>query len=106
MGHTVKAGCLDCGKRFTIDQGGGFIFHLVRCDGCGKQKRILFADLDVLLVVSPAGVERLDPTALDATPLLRPMDPLTPVWSLPVLPAGEPVAGPGVAAWWRRAQRG
>ncbi len=60
------------------------------------------ADLDVLLVLSEAGIERLDPRSLDATPLPRPMDPLTPVWSLPVLPAGEPVAGPDVAAWWRR----
>jgi alkylation response protein AidB-like acyl-CoA dehydrogenase len=60
------------------------------------------ADLDVLLVLSDQGIERLDPTSLDASPLPRPMDPLTPVWSLPVLPAGDPVAGPDVAAWWRR----
>ncbi len=60
------------------------------------------ADLDVLLVLSAEGVERLDPASLEATPLPRPMDPLTPVWSLPVLPAGESVAGPDVAARWRR----
>ena len=60
------------------------------------------ADLDVLCVLSDDGIERLDPTTLDATPLPRPMDPLTPVWSVPDLPAGEPVAGPEVAAWWRR----
>jgi alkylation response protein AidB-like acyl-CoA dehydrogenase len=60
------------------------------------------ADLDVLLVLSSEGVERLDPASLGATPLPRPMDPLTPVWSLPALPDGEPVAGPDVAAWWRR----
>jgi len=60
------------------------------------------ADLDVLLVLSDAGIERLDPATLDATPRTRPMDPLTPVWSVPVLPDGEPVAGPDVAAWWRR----
>ncbi len=60
------------------------------------------ADLDVLLVLSAEGVERLDPAALDAMPLARPMDPLTPVWSLASLPAGELVAGPDVAAWWRR----
>ncbi|HEY4928711.1 MAG TPA: acyl-CoA dehydrogenase family protein [Acidimicrobiales bacterium] len=60
------------------------------------------ADLDVLLVLSDAGIERLDPTALGATPLPRPMDPLTPVWSLAELPAGDPVAGPDIAAWWRR----
>ena len=60
------------------------------------------ADLDVLLVLSDAGIERLDPGTLDATPMPRPMDPLTPVWSTAGLPAGEPVAGPEVAAWWRR----
>jgi alkylation response protein AidB-like acyl-CoA dehydrogenase len=60
------------------------------------------ADLDVLLVLSDQGIERLDPAALDATALPRPMDPLTPVWSLTTLPAGEPVAGPDVATWWRR----
>ena len=61
-------------------------------------------DLDVLLVVSDAGVERIDRPAevLDARLLPRPMDPLTPVWSLDALPAGAPVAGPEVAAWWRR----
>ena len=60
------------------------------------------ADLDVLLVLSDDGVERLDPGALAATPLPRPMDPLTPVWAVADLPTGEPVAGAEVAAWWRR----
>ena len=60
------------------------------------------ADLDVLLVVADDGVNSLEPAALDATRLARPMDPLTPLWSLASLPAGTPVAGPDVAAWWRR----
>ena len=60
------------------------------------------ADLDILLVLSDDGIERLDPAILKATPLPRPMDPLTPVWSLSDLPMGEPVAGKDVAAWWRR----
>jgi len=60
------------------------------------------ADLDVLLVLSDEGIERLDPGALAADPLPRPMDPLTPVWSVADLPAGEPLAGADVAAWWRR----
>ena len=60
------------------------------------------ADLDVLLVLSGEGIERLDPGALAADPLPRPMDPLTPVWSVTDLPAGEPLAGADVAAWWRR----
>jgi alkylation response protein AidB-like acyl-CoA dehydrogenase len=59
-------------------------------------------DLDVLLALSDDGVVSIDPGALDATRLKRPMDPLTPVWAVPSLPAGTPVAGPDVVAWWRR----
>ncbi|MGH9079543.1 MAG: acyl-CoA dehydrogenase family protein [Acidimicrobiales bacterium] len=59
-------------------------------------------DLDVLVTLSPDGVTSLDPRTLEATPLARPMDPLTPVWAAAVEPHGEPVAGPEVAAWWRR----
>jgi alkylation response protein AidB-like acyl-CoA dehydrogenase len=58
-------------------------------------------DLDVLLVLSDEGVASLEPAALDATPLQRPMDPLTPVWSVAELPGGQPVAGPDVATRWR-----
>jgi alkylation response protein AidB-like acyl-CoA dehydrogenase len=59
-------------------------------------------DLDVLLVVSDDGVASVDPRSLDATRLGRPMDPLTPVWTVAQLPSGMPVAGPDIAAWWRR----
>jgi alkylation response protein AidB-like acyl-CoA dehydrogenase len=59
-------------------------------------------DLDVLLVLSDEGVTSLDPDALDATRLRRPMDPLTPVWSVAGLPPGAAVAGPDVAERWRQ----
>jgi alkylation response protein AidB-like acyl-CoA dehydrogenase len=59
-------------------------------------------DLDVLLVLSDAGVAALDPGDLDADRRSRPMDPLTPVWSVPRLPPGTPVGGPDLSAWWRR----
>ena len=59
-------------------------------------------DLDVLLVLSDAGVAAVDPRDVDAERRSRPMDPLTPVWSVPRLPAGTPVGGPDIAAWWRR----
>jgi len=59
-------------------------------------------DLDVLLVLSDEGVVSVDPASLDATRLHRPMDPLTPVWAVPALPDGVPVAGPDLVAWWRR----
>ncbi len=62
-------------------------------------------DLDVLLVLSDDGIAAVDPGSVRATPMRRPMDPLTPVWSVgspSSLPAGDPLAGPDVAAWWRR----
>jgi alkylation response protein AidB-like acyl-CoA dehydrogenase len=59
-------------------------------------------DLDVLLVLSDGGIASLDPRALEATKLERPMDPLTPVWAITSLPAGTPIAGPEIAEWWRR----
>jgi len=45
MGHTVRAKCLDCGEQFKVDHGGGFIFHLLRCDKCGENKYIGFDDI-------------------------------------------------------------
>ena len=59
-------------------------------------------DLDVLLVLSDNGVASVDPWSLGATRLQRSMDPLTPVWAVPALPAGTPIGGPDLAAWWRR----
>jgi hypothetical protein len=48
MGHQVEAKCLDCGTTFTVDHGGGFVFHLLRCDKCGKTKSIGFDRLGEL----------------------------------------------------------
>jgi hypothetical protein len=59
-------------------------------------------DLDILLTAAPEGVAAVDPRSIDATRLARPMDPLTPVWAVGAMPAGELVAGPEIAAWWRR----
>ena len=60
------------------------------------------ADLDALLVVDDGGVASVEPASLEATRLDRPMDPLTPLWTVVDLPAGTPVGGPELAAWWRR----
>ncbi|MBN1561099.1 hypothetical protein JW998_12670 [candidate division KSB1 bacterium] len=45
MGHTVTATCTVCGATFTLDYGGGFFFHLLRCNKCGKTKSIGFDEL-------------------------------------------------------------
>lgn len=48
MGHQVDAKCLDCDGSFTVEHGGGFFFHLLRCDKCGKTKSIDFGKLGEL----------------------------------------------------------
>ncbi len=48
MGHTVEAKCLDCGTTRMIEHGGGFMFHLLRCDTCGETKAFTFEDLGEL----------------------------------------------------------
>jgi alkylation response protein AidB-like acyl-CoA dehydrogenase len=57
--------------------------------------------LDVLLVLDDNGIARVDPGALDATPLHVPLDPLTPASRVEDLPAGEPIGDAQLAADWR-----
>jgi len=48
MGYEVETRCLDCGAIFTVSRGGGFSYHLVRCNRCGKTKSIGFDELGEL----------------------------------------------------------
>ncbi len=48
MGQRVEAKCLNCGAVFTLNLGGGFSFHLLRCNKCGKEKTIGFDELGEL----------------------------------------------------------
>lgn len=48
MGQQSAAQCLDCGKNFVVSEGGGFLFHLARCEKCGETKAIAFDDLGEL----------------------------------------------------------
>ena len=45
MGQIVRASCLECDERFEMTSGGGFTFHLLRCDTCGRTTAISFAAL-------------------------------------------------------------
>jgi alkylation response protein AidB-like acyl-CoA dehydrogenase len=84
---------------------GSVVVGLVERPPAGDVRPVMvehLADLDVLLVVEDDGVASVDPAGLDATRLARPMDPLTPLWSVASLPVGTPVAGPDLVAWWRR----
>jgi hypothetical protein len=42
MGQRYGAICEQCGHKFTVDEGGGFVFHLLHWDECGKSQSISF----------------------------------------------------------------
>lgn len=45
MGQIVRTTCLECGERFEMSRGGGFTFHQLGCDTCGKTTTVGFASL-------------------------------------------------------------
>ena len=45
MGQTYGAICNACGHHFEAHDGGGFFFHMLHCDTCGKEKSISFDKL-------------------------------------------------------------
>jgi len=57
--------------------------------------------IDVLLVIDADGISSVEPSAVRATPVARPLDPLTPMHLASELPAGERIAGPDVLERWR-----
>jgi alkylation response protein AidB-like acyl-CoA dehydrogenase len=60
------------------------------------------ANLDVLAVVSDGGIEVVEPSSLQASQIERSLDPLTPMWRVDQLPAGESIGDSNAAARWRR----
>jgi hypothetical protein len=50
MGQLFQAKCNECGQEFRVSQGGGFTFHVVRCEDCGETKSIGFEELGELHV--------------------------------------------------------
>jgi hypothetical protein len=48
MGQNFIAKCQNCNKTFPIFIGGGFFFHLLHCDKCGRVKQIGFKQLGEL----------------------------------------------------------
>jgi hypothetical protein len=45
MGSSFGAICKSCNHKFTVCEGGGFLFHLLHCDKCGKDKGIGFGEI-------------------------------------------------------------
>jgi len=58
--------------------------------------------LGALVVVGDDGLAVVDPATLDAVAVERSLDPLTPLWLVDHLPAGEQIGGADEAARWRR----
>jgi len=58
--------------------------------------------LDTLVVVDDDSLAVVDPATLDASAVERSLDPLTPLWRVAGLPAGERIGGSEEAARWRR----
>ena len=44
MGHTCRAICRECCRKFAANVGGGFFFIQVRCEACGKTKQVPFEE--------------------------------------------------------------
>jgi alkylation response protein AidB-like acyl-CoA dehydrogenase len=61
------------------------------------------AALDALVVIDDAGLWTVDLAVLDAQEVIEPLDPLTPLHRVELLPRGTSLAGPEEAARWRRA---
>lgn len=45
MGIGFLTKCKKCGHEFIVKEGGGFMFHLLHCDKCGKDKSISFSEI-------------------------------------------------------------
>ena len=56
-----------------------------------------------LLALDDTGIWAIEPGALDAQPIVDPLDPLTPVHRVDDLPRGTPLAGAEEAVRWRLA---
>lgn len=45
MGQVYRVKCAKCGEECSVSIGGGFVFHLLHCDQCGKDKSIPFDEI-------------------------------------------------------------
>ena len=48
MGSRYSVTCQECNHSFMVSDGGGFFFHLLHCDRCGKNKSVQFESLGEL----------------------------------------------------------
>jgi alkylation response protein AidB-like acyl-CoA dehydrogenase len=79
--------------------------HRPAASGVGAMVPRLIAhlpSLGVLVVVADDGLRAVDPRTVDAVPIVRSLDPLTPLWRVDHLPEGQSIGGPDAAGLWRR----
>src|SRR3954471_23916246 len=48
MGMASGARCRACDHRLQINEGGGFTFHVLRCDRCGETRPVTFDELGLI----------------------------------------------------------
>ena len=76
-----------------------------RGNGRDRQYPLLvehFGSLDSLVVIADDRVSVVEPSSIDAVAVDRSLDPLTPMWRVENIPAGETLGGGELAANWRR----
>jgi len=72
MGQIRAAQCNACGARFNLDSGGGFLFHLLRCNHCGESSIVnveQLGELHIRYLKGCAGFSALPPIECDASDL-------------------------------------
>ena len=45
MGSIYRATCKSCGHEFHVSEGGGMLFHILRCDRCASEKSMTFDEI-------------------------------------------------------------
>ena len=45
MGCRYGVKCAQCGHKFSINEGGGFFFHLLHCGSCGEEISVGFDEI-------------------------------------------------------------
>jgi hypothetical protein len=56
VGQVIRTSCLECGEQFEMSRGGGFTFHQLGCDRCGRTTAVSLAALGDLHLRYLAGL--------------------------------------------------
>lgn len=91
---TLAAGTID-----GAADGSVVVASVERADGAAAVEHLGWADQ--IVIVDDAGLAVVAAADLDGRPSPQPLDPLTPVWTVADLPAGERIGDARAAAEWR-----